>query len=295
VLRIGEDYIVDAIGKTFRQAFGQRSSQIFLTIGWERELIRCCLGDRYRYLTLPSAPGRDGHAGLGPAVRLWAALDQLQAYDGPVIACYADMPFVSQTSLQRLSDALDPIGRNGLAMLTADEAPVAGRVVRESESGDGPVLRVVHDREVARRQEHILERDVGFYAFRNVHRIRDALGRIKNDNVKHEYGIHQLIEELVKADGRVDTVPIAKAECWTINEAADLGWLALGGHRAGQQLDLEQIYEQFTTHYGATFSYQKLKQIYPWMMRVLHPDAPARPQAPLHFLAELVEEGAGAG
>jgi hypothetical protein len=30
-------------------------------------------------------------------------------------------------------------------------------------------------------------------------------------------------------------------------------------------------------------------------MRVLHPDAPARPQAPLHFLAELVEEGAGAG
>jgi CTP:molybdopterin cytidylyltransferase MocA len=286
VLRIDGQFIVDAIANNVKRAFGQKRLQIFLSIGWERELIRACLGDRYRYLTLPDGPDGDNrHAGLGPAVRLWAALHQLQSYDGTVIACYADMPFVEPDSLGRLLAASEGLGSEGLAMLTADEAPVAGRVVR---GPDNSVRRVDHERTV-RQPADTTERDVGFYAFRNVRRVRDALGRIRNDNIKHEYGIHQLVEEVVSAGGRVESVKVACSECWTINDAADLGWLGLGGHRARPNTDWRIVYEEFKRHYGATFTFEEFEPIRTLVHRVVHPDHSPRPHAPLHFLIDLIK------
>jgi hypothetical protein len=68
-----------------------------------------------------------------------------------------------------------------------------------------------------------------------------------------------------------------------------LGWLGLGGHRAGPNLDLSGIYEQFKMHYGVTFTYERFVAIRPLLLEVLKPGNAQRPQAPLHLLVDLIE------
>ncbi len=284
VLRMDGKYIAEVVRDNIALVYGDTSTEVFLSVGWERELIQACLrSNNYRTLELPAT---EGHVGLGPAVRLWAALQQLSEYDGIVMSCYADMPCVTATSIERLLEAAGNLPPGGMAFLTAHEAPVAGRVLRDAA---GRVVRVAHDRLEAQPDRSISERDVGFYAFRNDHHIRDALGRVSNNNIKQEYGIHQLVEEVARSGRRVATVEIARSECWTINHAADIAWLGLGGHRVGREkVDIDEVYRDFRTQYGVTFSQQELEAVHPMALQLFSPDHAPRPQAPLHFLLDLI-------
>jgi len=71
------------------------------------------------------------------------------------------------------------------------------------------------------------------------------------------------------------------------------GAAELGGHKNEADPKLRDIYDQFKSHYGATFSYERLQQIYPYLLNAVAPLNPQRPQAPLHFLIDVIEARLG--
>lgn len=283
VLRFDGKYLIEHVIHNLRGAYGSKT-QIFIGLGWESALVRSCLNSRYRFLTLSdTGADRGSHLGLGPAARLYAALWQLEPFDGPIVACYSDMPLVSVESLRRLRDAFSDQPRT-LSFLTSMNAPLPGHVERDTQRR---VLRVVHD-----RHERILgtpERDVGFYMFRNTGLIRASLGEIANNNIRGEYGVHQIVETVSRRGEAIGSASIPREECWTVNTARDLLWLALGlhaGHRVEPQI--EEDFRKFRSDYGATFEYDWFRLVRPTLCQAIDPRTQPASPVPLHFLTEYL-------
>jgi molybdopterin-guanine dinucleotide biosynthesis protein A len=284
VIKLHDKYLVEHVIDNLRAAFGNEVL-IFLNVGWESALIRGCLGNQYRYLTMATGePGRAGHRGLGPGARLYTSLLEIEPFDGPIIACYSDMPLVTSQSLNKLHDEFED-GQYSLALLTTDNAPLPGHVIRNAE---GNVEHVVHDRH--RIVNGGPERDVGFYIFRNTIHIREALGDITNANIKHEYGIHQLVGTLAKRGKPIGAVKIPAEECWTVNNAADLFWLAMRLHQDSDGISNSRAYyDMFKRDYGVTFDHKWFVERRPMLRLIFDPaEKRARP-VPLHFLTEFQE------
>ncbi len=284
VLRLRQKFLIEHVVDNIREAFGG-DVQVFISVGWESELVRACLGNHCRYLTLaPEESRRNRHLGLGPGARLYAALQQLEPFAGPILACYSDMPMVQPGSLQRLAAELGR-GRSQLCFLTVDNAPLPGHVVR---GRDGRVERVAHSRYGP--VEGTPERDAGFYMFSNTPVIREALGAITNANVKREYGIHELVEAMAARRARVETVKITAEECWTVNNASDLFWLAAGLYRdLADPAEVQRDYESFQSDYGATFDGEWFARSRLFLRSLFNPvERPDRPDLPLHFVTSEV-------
>lgn len=292
IIRLDSRFLVDHVVDNIATAMNADDKMMFfLSIGWESDLVKACLGGRFRYLSLPKddssttsgeSSDKGGQPGFGPGARLYAALLQLSSYTGPILACYSDMPMVSPGALRRLyrtfaDEAYD------ICFLTADNAPLHGYVIRDSR---GQVKRIAHWRNEMIPAD-ATERDAGFYMFCNTRQIRDALGQIRNANVKQEYGIHQLVEQLALRDLRIGTVKIPAKECLTVNNAADLFWLALGlNENDPSPQSTAGSYDSFTSDYGVTFDYDLFLAQRGMLRAALDPTNMARRQVPLHFLTE---------
>ena len=285
VIKLHDKYLVEHVIDSLRGAFGNEVL-IFLSVGWESALIRGCLGNQCRYLTMsPGDTSRAGHKGLGPGARLYASLLEIETFDGPVIACYSDMPLVSSQSLKKLYDEFED-GQYSLCFLTTDNAPLPGHVIRSK--AENQVERVVHDRH--RIINGSPERDVGFYIFRNSPNIQEALSEINNANIKHEYGIHQLIGSLVNRGKPIGTVKIPAEECWTINNAADLFWLAMRLYQDPHGMsNSKDYYDMFKRDYGVTFDYDWFAENKALLKYVFNPAEKRGRPVPLHFLTEFQE------
>lgn len=292
IIRLDGTFLVDHVVNNIATAMNDDNNMmVFLSIGWESDLVKACLGGRFRYLSLPKddslttagkSSDKVGQPGLGPGARLYTALLQLSSYAGPILACYSDMPMVSSESLKKLYRTFEDKACD-ICFLIADNAPVHGYVIRNNR---GQVNGIVHWRSEMIPTD-VTERDVGFYMFRNTRQIRDALGQIRNANVKQEYGIHQLVEQLSIRKARIETVKIPAEECLTVNNAADLFWLALGLNENDPSPESTAgSYDSFKSDYGVTFDYDLFLAQRGTLRAALNPTNMARREVPLHFLTE---------
>jgi len=190
---------------------------------------------------------------------------------------------VQPDSLGRLREQFE-ITRCELSFMTVDNAPLPGYVERDQNQR---VERVAHDRYGRVRRSP--ERDVGFYMLRNTPLIRTALGSITDANIKREYGIHELVEVLALQGSRVMTTKIPSDECWTVNNASDLFWLATGLYRdATISVDIKKAYDSFQRDYGTTFDYEWFSNSRHFLLNIFDPlGRQDRPDVPLHFVTEF--------
>src|SRR5262249_20071298 len=108
-------------------------------------------------------------------------------------------------------------------------------------------------------------------------------------NIKREYGIHQLVESLAQSGGRIGTVRIDSEECWTVNNASDLFWLATGIHRDRvPEAAVRRDFEAFQRGYRGTFDLRWFRRDRSLLRTLFTPmDRPDRPDVPLHFVTEF--------
>ncbi|HEX3452845.1 MAG TPA: bifunctional UDP-N-acetylglucosamine diphosphorylase/glucosamine-1-phosphate N-acetyltransferase GlmU [Solirubrobacteraceae bacterium] len=142
--------------------------------------------------------------GTGHAVRI--ALDALEPRDGCLVVAYGDMPLVDATIFEDVQAAVDPDAGTALAMVTA-RMPLPssfGRVLR----GGGSVERIVEAKDCTPEQLAVDEMNAGIYAFEEA-ALRDAIGRVGNDNAQREYYLTDTVELLIAAGKRVAPVPVA--------------------------------------------------------------------------------------
>jgi len=128
--------------------------------------------------------------GTGHAVQI--AAKELEGAPGPVVVLYGDMPLLRAESLERLVEAAG----DGASLLTAvpSEARGFGRIVRDGV--DGPVTKIVEQRDASPSELAIREVNVGVYCFGRDDLLR-LLPRLSNDNAQGEYYLTDVIALLL--------------------------------------------------------------------------------------------------
>jgi len=142
------------------------------------------------------------------------------------LVLYGDVPLTTPATLRRLLQA----GRDGLAVLTVDLAEPTGygRIVRDVA---GRVQRIVEEKDAAPAEKAIREVNTGIMAMPTA-RLRDWLGRLKNDNAQGEYYL-------------TDIVALAVGEGLPVHTAQPEGaWEVLGVNSKVQLAELERQHQR---------------------------------------------------
>lgn len=142
--------------------------------------------------------------GTGHAVQV--ALRELpQERDGRIVIAYGDMPLVHEEIFRGVIGSLASAGNGGpsLAMVTV-KMPLPsnfGRVIRRGHD----VERIVEARDASPNELAVEEMNAGIYAYEE-QALRDAVGRLRNDNAQGEYYLTDTIADFVQSGKRV--VPV---------------------------------------------------------------------------------------
>ena len=142
------------------------------------------------------------------------------------LVLYGDVPLTTAATLRRLLQA----GRDGLAILTVDLADPTGygRIVRDA---GGQVQRIVEEKDATAAEKAIREVNTGIMAMPTA-RLRDWLGRLKNDNAQGEYYL-------------TDVVSLAVGEGLPVRTAQPDGeWEVLGVNSKVQLAELERQHQR---------------------------------------------------
>lgn len=143
--------------------------------------------------------------GTGHAVR--CASDYI-GDEGDVIILCGDTPLVTGDTLAKALDIHRRDG-NGVTVISAvlDEPAGYGRIIR-----DGDVLsRIVEEKDADETQKRVREVNSGMYIF-DCAALRDALGKITNDNAQGEYYLPDAIELIKRSGLRAAAVPMDDAD-----------------------------------------------------------------------------------
>ncbi len=142
--------------------------------------------------------------GTGHAVQV--ALKALPHEPGShVVIAYGDMPLVHEEIFRGVIGSLQGVqnGAASLAMVTV-KMPLPsnfGRVIRRGHD----VERIVEARDASPAELEVDEMNAGIYAY-DEDALRDAVGRLRNDNAQNEYYLTDTIADFVQAGKRV--VPV---------------------------------------------------------------------------------------
>ena len=154
--------------------------------------------------------------GTGHAVRI--ALDALpENRGGKILIAYGDMPLVHSAIYREVGERLDGAA---LAMVTV-RMPLPsnfGRVIRNGQS----VERIVEVRDASPEELAVDEMNAGIYAYDEQH-LREAVGRLRNENAQKEYYLTDTIADLTGSGKRVLPVPVDDhAHVLGINDRTEL-------------------------------------------------------------------------
>lgn len=151
----------------------------------------------------------------GTAHSAFFALSALHEKSWPVVMSFSDQPFLVPDSFGRLLDATRTVAGDMVMAIFSPAGSETGRVIRDSM---GAVERVAQPRLV---NADSLEGDGGLYAMRYGPVLR-ALGNLRNDNLRREFNLPDVVEELSRTGGRVATVTAPAAEFQSVNTPRDL-------------------------------------------------------------------------
>lgn len=178
------------------------AEKIVMVVGGGREQIYEAARGRPVEFCVQEQPIGTGHAVL-------CAEQALRGFEGTVLVTCADIPLVSQATLQRLVDA-HQAQRAEATILTAimPDPTGYGRIVR---SRDGRVRAIVEHRDATDEIRQIQEINAGIYCFRSAS-LFDELRRVKPDNVQGEYYLPDVIGRYVAAGDIVTAVQAENAD-----------------------------------------------------------------------------------
>ncbi|HET6896647.1 MAG TPA: bifunctional UDP-N-acetylglucosamine diphosphorylase/glucosamine-1-phosphate N-acetyltransferase GlmU [Candidatus Baltobacteraceae bacterium] len=180
--------------------------------------------------------------GTGHAVQV--ALKELPHEPGSrVVVAYGDMPLVHEEIFRGVIGSLQGVqnGAASLAMVTV-KMPLPsnfGRVIRRGHD----VERIVEVRDATPAELDVDEMNAGIYAY-DEDALRDALGRLRNDNAQGEYYLTDTIADFVQAGKRV--VPVMAGDHLHVLGINDRVELALARKEMNKRLCAQYMREGVT-------------------------------------------------
>ena len=189
------DYPVEA-------ALRAGADPIVLVVGHQAEAVRthatARFGDKTRFQL------QSDRLGTGHAAR--EGLKGLDGFDGLILILSGDVPLLTSKTLAALDTAAGAPGC-AIAMVTARLKNPAGygRVLRQA---DSTVARIVEHKDATPEERAVDEINAGIYAVAAPF-LRDALGRLRNDNAQGEYYLTDIVAMAVEAGHSVQAVTVA--------------------------------------------------------------------------------------
>ena len=172
--------------------------KVFLIVGFQAEQVKAQLGSEVDYVLQAEQKGT-GHALIHARKKLLSLGPNLD-----VVVTVGDNPYLTS---QILKDLIHLHSRSGASatIVTAvfETPPPYGRVIRD---GRGRVLKVVEEFDATPDEKLIREVHVSIYCFR-ASVVLPLLDEIRNDNVKKEYYLTDIIGILAGHGHRVETLP----------------------------------------------------------------------------------------
>lgn len=199
------------LGHVLEAAFAQAADHVVVIYGHGGDQVKNAFNDARLRFALQEPQLGTGHA-------LMQALPHLSA-DGTTLVLYGDVPLIQPATLTRV---LAHPGQLCLLTAVVDNPAGYGRIVRDA---SGRVQCIVEEKDATVDQKRIREINSGILAAPNA-RIRQWLGRLKNDNAQGEYYLTDIVTMALQDGVAVATETVEDAwEIEGVNSRAQLAAL----------------------------------------------------------------------
>lgn len=140
--------------------------------------------------------------GTGHAVR---CAEEFIGDEGDVIILCGDTPLITGDTIKRLVD-FHRNGKNEVTVLSAilEDATGYGRIIRDEA---GEFIKIVEQKDADDSEKQVREINSGMYVF-GCHALREALGKLQNNNAAGEYYLTDTIEIIKNKGLRVAAMPL---------------------------------------------------------------------------------------
>lgn len=160
------------------------------------------------------------HQQLGTGHAVMEAAHWLSGFEGSLVIVVGDAPFISKDIIGQLIEKQQQDDKAACFLTTVFTLPPPwGRVIRDSQNR---VVRIVEEKDATEAEKKIKEVSSSHYCF-SWPKLKQALGKIGNDNAQGEYYLPDVIEEMINEGWRMDTVTISDSlPSFGINTPQDL-------------------------------------------------------------------------
>lgn len=155
---------------------------------------------------------------LGTAHAALQAKSALASFDGLVLVCFGDVPFLTTTTIQRLCDGLDGGAMVAVLGFRPDDSAAYGRIIADT---DGTVHKMVEHKDASadERAVNLCNSGVIVAHSRDMWRL---LERVDNRNAAGEYYLPDVATNALAEGGRVMVIEADAVEVAGINSRAEL-------------------------------------------------------------------------
>ncbi len=154
---------------------------------------------------------------LGTAHAALMAKDALAGFDGLVLVCFGDVPFLSGATVSRLCDALVHAKVAVLGFRPADTAAY-GRIIAD---GDGTVSKMVEHKDASAEERAVNLCNSGVIVAHSADMWR-LLAKVDDNNAAKEFYLPDVAMHAIAENARVAVVEADETEVMGINSRAEL-------------------------------------------------------------------------
>lgn len=205
-------YLLDSLDSEFSK------SDIYIVVGYERELVKDVAGQDYNYVE------QNEQLGTGHAVM--CAKDSLSNKFDNILVLYGDMPFIS---IQTINEILNKHSSNNadltMATISVDNFDDwqscfydFGRIVRDKNKNP---IKIVEKKDATEKELEIKEVNPSYFCF-NSNWLWEKITEIRQNNSQKEYYLTDLLSLAIKSNAKIETVSINPKEGIGINTPEQL-------------------------------------------------------------------------
>lgn len=170
------------------------AKEICLIVGHMAEKVQETIGELATYALQKEQLGT-GHA-------VMQAIDFIED-DAQILILSGDTPLITGETIEKLCTFHENKG-NTITVLSAivDDATGYGRIIRDTE---GKFVKIVEHKDASDNEKQVKEINGGMYVFEGKF-LKEALGKLTNNNAQGEYYLTDTIEILLKEGHKVDAM-----------------------------------------------------------------------------------------
>ncbi|MEA5084016.1 MAG: bifunctional UDP-N-acetylglucosamine diphosphorylase/glucosamine-1-phosphate N-acetyltransferase GlmU [Lachnospiraceae bacterium] len=183
------------VERVIEAAQGVGAQQVEVVIGHKAGLVKEAVKNEKVSFALQEKQLGTGHA-------VMQAIDFIED-DKDIIILYGDTPLIKQETLKNLVE-FHRSQDNGVSIISAvvEDSAGYGHIIRDEK---GNFVKNVEYKDATEAEKQVKEINTGIYCYKG-NKLKEALGKLKNDNAQGEYYLPDTLEIILSAGNKVNAM-----------------------------------------------------------------------------------------